>query len=529
MKFKKSNQNTCINFTPIVKKNQKVKKNQLLCHGYGIHKENISLGKDILVAFMPFKGYNFEDAIIVSNNILKKDTFTSLHIEKLDIKIKNTIFGAEKITRNVFKKKNDKKNLDNNGIIKVGSNIKPGDILVGILTPKKNNNVYPENKLLNFIFNKKNNNIKDNSYKAPNNLYGKILKVKIIDNKTQINKNIKNKSIIYDKLFFKELYLLLIKYKKNIINKYLYNIILKYKENECVKKIKKNINYLKLLKITNKKKINILLYNKYIKFLYKKEHYNSLYKKNNNFNIDIIKIIKIYVIKKRILQIGDKMSGKHGNKGVISKIEEDFNMPFLKNGKSIDMVINPLGVPSRMNIGQILETLLGMVGKKSNKKFLIKPFNSINYMNLNKLIKKCNLPKFCKFNIYDGYTGEKMHQKVTVGYLHMLKLNHMVSDKIHVRSVGPYSLITQQPLGGRSQYGGQRFGEMEVWALEAYGAAYFLRELLTLKSDDIEGRLKTYHSIIEDKELPDPNVPESFNVLIKELNGLNIDILFKYD
>ncbi|WXB47332.1 MAG: DNA-directed RNA polymerase subunit beta [Candidatus Shikimatogenerans sp. Tmey] len=521
IKFKKTNQNTCINHKPIVKINEKVKKNQILCQGFGTHKKSVSLGRDILVAFIPFKGYNFEDAIVISKRIIEKEIFTSLHIEVINIKLKNTKYGKEKLSKDIYNiSKTNKRNLNKKGIIKIGTKIKPGDILVGILTPKKDKKISPEIKLLNYIFNKKLKYMKENSYKVPNNIYGKVLKIKIIKNIKKYNYN-KKINIIKNK-FIKIFYKYIKTYKKNIylLNFKKLNININNKK-KCLKTLYINFKKLNFIKMINKKNI----YNKYIKCLYK---INNLKSKNKIFlDLNIIKIIKIYIIKRRVLKIGDKMSGRHGNKGVISKIVDEVNMPFLKNGKSIDMIINPLGVPSRMNIGQILETLLGMVGKVSNQNFLIKPFNSIKLNKINELIKNYKLPEYCRYNLYDGTTGEKLDQKVTVGYMHILKLNHMVEDKIHARSIGPYSLITQQPLGGRSQKGGQRLGEMEVWALEAYGAAYCLRELLTIKSDDIEGRFNTYKSIIKDKDLPTPNVPESFNVLVKELNGLNIDILFK--
>ncbi|XBT18586.1 MAG: DNA-directed RNA polymerase subunit beta [Candidatus Shikimatogenerans sp. Tder] len=460
IKFKKTNQNTCINHTPIVKNNQKVKKNQILCQGYGSHKNSIALGRDVLVAFLPFKGYNFEDAIVISKRIIEKDMFTSLHIEIINIELKKNKFGKEKLSNKIYNmNKSDKYNLNKNGIIKIGVTIKPGDILVGILSPKKNKKLSPEMKLLNYIFNKKSNNMKDNSYRAPNNLYGKILDIKIIKNIKNNNLNKKKINIIKRK-FLKIFYKYIKKYKIN--NIYLYDFKNLYlnlnKKKKCLDLMYKKFKKINFIYIINKKK-NI--YKKYLKFLYQKDNLNN--KKNKILlDLNIIKIIKIYIIKKRVLKVGDKMSGRHGNKGVISKIVDEVNMPFLKNGKSIDMVINPLGVPSRMNVGQILETILGMIGKKSNKKFLIKPFNSIKLSKINKLIKKNKLPKYCKYDLYDGNTGDKMDQKVTVGYIHILKLNHMVEDKIHVRSIGPYSLITQQPLGGRSQKGGQRFGEMEV-------------------------------------------------------------------
>ncbi|XBT18285.1 MAG: DNA-directed RNA polymerase subunit beta [Candidatus Shikimatogenerans sp. Tduv] len=523
IKYKKTNQNTCINYTPIVKIGDIIKKNQILCQGYGTHENSIALGRDVLVAFMPFKGYNFEDAIIISDNIIKKNVFTSLHIEIINVKIKRTKLGKEKLTRNIYKNFNNK-NLNKKGIIKIGSTIKPGDVLVGILKPIKKKIISPEMKLLHYIFNKKYSNMKNNSYKAHSNLYGKVLNVEVIKNnknKVDINKYKNNK-----KKFYIKINKILKRYKKYILCKILKNKINKHLNLNII--IKKYINNTKIFKIFAKDKLNKKIYNIYVNYVYLKEKINNLYKKNIKLEFNVLKLIKIYIIKKRILQVGDKMSGRHGNKGVISKIVSEVDMPFLKNGKIINMILNPLGVPSRMNVGQILETILGMIGHKIKKNFFIKSFKGVKINEIYKLIKKNKLPKYCKYDLYDGCTGEKMHQKVTIGYIHMLKLNHMVEDKIHVRSTGPYSLITQQPLGGRSQSGGQRFGEMEVWALEAYGAAYFLRELLTIKSDDLKGRDETYNSIINNKILlPESNIPESFNVLIKELNGLNIDILFK--
>ncbi|XBT18823.1 MAG: DNA-directed RNA polymerase subunit beta [Candidatus Shikimatogenerans sp. AspAUS03] len=537
IKYKRTNQNTCLNIKPIVKINDIVKKNQLLCEGYGVKDKEIALGKDVLIAFMPFKGYNFEDAIVVSNRIIEKDYFTSLYIEECIIELKNTKMGYEIFTNNIPNMSiNDKFNLDEKGIIKIGTIIKPGDILVGKLTPKGYEILSPERKMLNLLFNKKFYNMKDTSLRAHNNLYGTIIDIKKFKKIEPIK--YKNKLKLIKKGINSK-----IRIKAINISKKIFNILNKCNKKEYIikKDIKnykyfyKNINKIHYFyKTTKNLKINKYIYKIYYKFLQKKDKILSFYNKKkfkikygHNLNYNVYEIIKLQILKKRILQVGDKMSGRHGNKGVIGKIVKKENMPFLSNGQIIDMVLNPLGVPSRMNVGQLLETILGMIGKTINRKFSVKPFNSISVNKIQKLLLKYNLPKYCKYNLYDGKTGEKYDQKVTVGYMYMLKLNHMVEDKVHARSIGPYSLITQQPLGGRSQFGGQRFGEMEVWALEAFGSACFLRELLTIKSDDIKGRINTYFSIINNKQLPKFNMPESFNVLIKELNGLNIDLLLK--
>ncbi|XCC45242.1 MAG: DNA-directed RNA polymerase subunit beta [Candidatus Shikimatogenerans sp. Ttur] len=485
IKFKRTNQNTCYNLKPIVKKNDKILKNQILCEGYSTKNKELALGRNILVAFMPFKGYNFEDAIVVSKKLVKKDYFTSLHIEELSLEVKNTKLGKELLTKNISNISDDNKNkLNDKGIINVGCSISPGDVLIGKLTPKEYEYfLSPEKKLLNYIYNKKFSNYKDTSLRAYSTLYGVVIDVNIFVKKKKI-KNIKFK---INKLL-KEYLLKKKEIKKYFVKKILY-IIYKnklYKKHIKRKKIfknKKKINYSCLYKnidninffenIINNKKIYNNFYNIYIKYLYKKNELKNFFNKKkdilineneliNNNNNNILKIIKICILKKRILQVGDKISGRHGNKGVISKIVNEEDMPFLKNGKIIEMILNPLGVPSRMNIGQILETILGIIGKKRKEKYYIKPFNSINIKKINELLKKNNLPKDCKFTLYDGETGEKFNEKITVGYMYMLKLNHMIEDKIHARSIGPYSLITQQPLGGKSQYGGQRFGEMEV-------------------------------------------------------------------
>ncbi|WGH26085.1 MAG: DNA-directed RNA polymerase subunit beta [Candidatus Shikimatogenerans bostrichidophilus] len=526
IKFKKTNQNTCLNLKPIVKKNEIVKKNQIICEGFANKNGELALGKNLLVAFMSWKGYNFEDAILVSNRIIREDYFTSIHIDEFSLESRFTKFGKEKLTNDIPNISDKLKNkLDKNGIIKIGNMVEPGDILIGKITPKENNNNSPEEKLLKSIFGEKASNVKDSSLRAHSSLYGLVIDTKIftkknnkIKNKEKIlkykKKYIKKKKNIY-KRFFKKLYYLLKKYKikKNKIkkNKYIYKKIinLKKKDKILIKKLFVNFNIIKN-KLYNKyknKKIKIIL--------------------GNNLPNGVIKIAKVYIIKKRKLKIGDKMSGRHGNKGVISKIVRDEDMPFLEDGTVIDIVLNPLSVPSRMNIGQVLESILGYIGYKMKKRLYNPIFNGITLKEINKKLKKLKINNYCRYNLYDGQSGEKFNKKITIGIIYMLKLNHMVDDKMHARSIGPYSLITQQPLGGKSQFGGQRFGEMEVWALEAFGASNILSELLTIKSDDIKGRSKTYEAIVKGKKIPKPSIPESFNVLINELKGLCLNIELK--
>ncbi|WGH24808.1 MAG: DNA-directed RNA polymerase subunit beta [Candidatus Shikimatogenerans bostrichidophilus] len=550
-KFKRTNQNTCFNLNPIVKKGDKVKKNQILSEGFASKNGYLSLGKNILVAFMSWKGYNYEDSIVISNKVLEKDMFTSLHIEIFNSNLKKIKYGREEFTRNLPNiNKYKLRNLDKNGIIKVGSKVRPGDILIGKIKPKNKKIITPEEKLLKYIFGDKASNVKDISLRAPKYLNGIVYKVKIYK-----YKNIRYKKDIYKneykykkriKKFYNSLVIKIYKIlKNNIINKDIYiPIIIKnkvkylyYKKNNYINikiiayllKLRKLFDYIIMDKKT-KNNIKILFNNFNIYFQINKDRYINKRLKfflghpllNNN-----IKKVKIYIIQKRILKVGDKMSGRHGNKGVIAKIVKKENMPFLEDGTTIDMILNPLSVPSRMNLGQVLEAILGYIGYKNNKKFNTPIFDGCTIKDLHNLLKKNKIKNFGRVNLYDGITGEKYINKVTIGVLYMLKLGHMVDDKIHTRSTGPYSLITQQPLGGKSQLGGQRLGEMEVWALQAFGASNLLRELLTIKSDDIKGRYNTYESIIKGKKIPNPNIPESFNVLIKELKGLCLNIKIK--
>ncbi|WGH27725.1 MAG: DNA-directed RNA polymerase subunit beta [Candidatus Shikimatogenerans bostrichidophilus] len=525
-KFKRTNQNTCLNFKPKVHKNQKIKKNQILSEGFAIKNGKLALGKNLLVAFMSWKGYNFEDAILISNRILRDDYFTSIHIEEYSLEIRNNKLGKEEFTNDIPNiNKNDIKNINENGLIKIGTKIKPGDILIGKIVPKDNIIIKPEEKLLKSIFGNKYNNVKDSSLRAHSSLYGTVINTEIIKKKKKIKKldlKIKIKKKKLYKIFFKKIFLILKYYNINFNNLKTKSLSFFFK-----KKKKDFFNFLKIknkkiLKLINKLIINLNLKKKYLLNKYKRKKIKILI--GNDLSNDIIKIAKIYIAKKRKIKVGDKMSGRHGNKGVISKIIKDEDMPFLKDGTVIDIILNPLSVPSRMNIGQVLESILGLIGLKIKKNFYTPIFNGKNIKNIYKYSKKNNIKNFSKTVLYDGKTGIKFDNKITIGVIYMFKLGHMVDDKMHARSIGPYSLITQQPLGGKSQFGGQRFGEMEVWALEAFGASNILRELLTIKSDDIKGRSKTYESIVKGKKIPEPGIPESFNVLTNELKGLCLNL-----
>ncbi|WGH25723.1 MAG: DNA-directed RNA polymerase subunit beta [Candidatus Shikimatogenerans bostrichidophilus] len=550
-KFKKTNQNTCFNLSPIVKKGEKITKNQILCDGFSNKNGELALGKNLLVAFMPWKGYNFEDAILVSNKVLREDYFTSIHIDEYTLDISNTKFGEEEFTKDLPNVSNKStKNIDKNGIIKIGTKVKPGDILIGKIVPKGNNKNTPEEKFLKSIFGDKASNVKDASLRAHASLYGIVINTKIFYKYKKFNKKnkyykkyIKNLEFKY-KIIRKKIYKIFIKKIIKIIKiKYLLkNIILNkkilYKKKYIInsKIIKyllfKNYNLYKYIKINNKEKFLIKKlinkYNIYVKIIknkYKKKKIKILV--GHELPYGLIKIAKVYIAKKRKLKIGDKMSGRHGNKGVISKILRDEDMPYLEDGTIVDIVFNPLSVPSRMNIGLVLESILGYIGLKMNKNFSIPVFDGLTIKDIYKLSKKVNIKNLCETTLYDGQSGEKFDNKITIGVIYMFKLGHMVDDKMHARSIGPYSLITQQPLGGKSQFGGQRFGEMEVWALEAFGVSNILREILTVKSDDIKGRSKIYEAIVKGKKFPNINLPESFKVLINELKGLCINLLLE--
>ena len=547
-KFKKTNQNTCINLVPIVKKGDKVQKGQFLTSGYAIDKGELALGKNLKVAFMPWKGYNFEDAIVISERVVRDDVFTSIHIDEYSLDVRETKLGAEELTPDIPNVSEEAtKDLDENGMIRIGANILPGDILVGKITPKGESDPSPEEKLLRAIFGDKAGDVKDASLKAPPSLKGTIIDKKLFQKSIKTKKQRLDDKILLDDLEknynkkFDSLKEILIKKLSTVLEgktslevKNLDNEIVIPKGKKITLKLLSKINDFYLVEpfgwVSDKESEKIvgkiiLNYNKKFASLnssYNRERYKI--KVGDELPSGVLKSARVYVAKKRKLKVGDKMAGRHGNKGIVAKIVRDEDMPFLEDGTPVDIVLNPLGVPSRMNLGQIYETVLGWAGERLGMKFSTPIFDGATIDEINKYTDKAGLPKFGHTYLYDGGTGEKFDQAATVGVIYMLKLGHMVDDKMHSRSIGPYSLITQQPLGGKAQFGGQRFGEMEVWALEAYGASSALQEILTIKSDDVIGRAKAYESIVKGENLPEAGLPESFNVLMHELKGLGLDI-----
>jgi DNA-directed RNA polymerase subunit beta len=540
LKFSKTNQNTTISLKPIVRMGMEVKKGQVLCEGFATVNGELALGRNLLVAFMPWKGYNFEDALVISESVVKEDLLTSIHIEEYSLEVRETRYGLEELTNEIPNLRQEEKNkLDKNGIIRVGIHVKPGDILIGKLTPKEDVDPTTEEKFLRALFGEKIGKFKDSSLRYGPNLHGVVIGKKLFYRSTKktITKtiNLKYKKYLYNlhnKLCNKLYTILQSKYSQGVYNDLNNNIIPKgilFK-----KKILYNIkNYSNIsiyewtLDNDTNRLISIIMNNYKNKIIKIKDELKRQ-KKNlilgDDLPLGVIKLAKVYIAKKRKLKVGDKMSGRHGNKGVVAKIVRDEDMPFLEDGTKVDLVLNPLGVPSRMNIGQIYETLLGWVGHKLKKKYANPIFEGASIEQIYELLYKAGLPRWGSTYLYDGQTGERFHKPATVGILYMLKLEHMVDDKMHARSTGPYSIITQQPLGGKSQFGGQRFGEMEVWALESFGASNILREMLTIKSDDVLGRSKTYEAIVKGQHIPHPGFPESFNVLLHELQGLGFQI-----
>ena len=547
-KFKKTNQGTCVNLKPIVSKGDKVNKGQVLCEGYATNAGELALGRNIKVAFMPWKGYNFEDAIVISEKVVRDDVFTSIHIDEYSIEVRDTKLGNEELTNDIPNVSEEAtKDLDENGMIRIGAEIKPGDILIGKITPKGESDPTPEEKLLRAIFGDKAGDVKDASLKAPPSLNGIVIDKKLFARavkdkrkRLQDKDDIKELERVYDekfedlrKVLVKKLFTVLSgKTSQGIYNDLGEEVFPKGKK-FTLKMLNAADDYAHLIagKWTADKKINLLIsqiiHNYKIK---ENDLQGSLRREKFTISVGdelpagILKLAKVYIAKKRKLKVGDKMAGRHGNKGIVAKIVRQEDMPFLEDGTPVDIVLNPLGVPSRMNIGQIYETVLGWAGKNLDKKYSTPIFDGASLDEINEITDKAGVPKFGHTYLYDGGTGEKFDQAATVGVIYMLKLGHMVDDKMHSRSIGPYSLITQQPLGGKAQFGGQRFGEMEVWALEAYGASSTLREILTVKSDDVVGRAKTYESIVKGDSMPNPGLPESFNVLMHELKGLGLDI-----
>ncbi len=548
IKFRKTNQGTCINLKPIVKKGDRVAKGQVLCQGYATEAGELALGRNMKVAFMPWKGYNFEDAIVISEKVVREDIFTSIHIDEYSLDVRDTKLGTEELTNDIPNVSEEAtKDLDENGMIRIGAEVNSGDILIGKITPKGESDPTPEEKLLRAIFGDKAGDVKDASLKAPPSLQGVVIDKKLftrsVKDKRKRNEDkqeleaLENtydekfdalKSILVDKLFT----VVNGKTCQGVQNDLGEEVLPKGKK-YTLKMLSAVEDYTHLTKgqWTTAEESNALIADLIHNYKIKENDLQGALRREK-FTISvgdelpagIKKLAKVYIAKKRKLKVGDKMAGRHGNKGIVARIVREEEMHFLEDGTPVDIVLNPLGVPSRMNIGQIYETVLGWAGKNLGEKYATPIFDGASIDEINAITEKANVPIYGHTYLYDGGTGERFDQPATVGVIYMLKLGHMVDDKMHSRSIGPYSLITQQPLGGKAQFGGQRFGEMEVWALEAYGASSALQEILTVKSDDVIGRAKTYEAIVKGDTLPEPGLPESFNVLMHELKGLGLDI-----
>ena len=548
IKFRKTNQGTSINLKPIVKVGDRVERGQVLCQGYATEAGELALGRNMKVAFMPWKGYNFEDAIVISEKVVRDDIFTSIHVDEYSLDVRDTKLGNEELTNDIPNVSEEAtKDLDENGMIRIGAEVKPGDILIGKITPKGESDPTPEEKLLRAIFGDKAGDVKDASLKASPSLRGVVIDKKLFARAIKDKrKRAKDKEDIaaleaeYDQKF-DDLKAVLVDKLFQLVNGKTAQGVKNDLGEEVLPKGKKftlkmlnaveDYTHLNQGTWTTDDATNVLIADLLHNYRIKENDLQGNLRREK-FTISvgdelpsgIIKLAKVYVAKKRKLKVGDKMAGRHGNKGIVARIVRQEDMPFLEDGTPVDIVLNPLGVPSRMNIGQIYETVLGWAGQKLGRKYATPIFDGATLDQINELTDQAGIPRFGHTYLYDGGTGDRFDQPATVGVIYMLKLGHMVDDKMHARSIGPYSLITQQPLGGKAQFGGQRFGEMEVWALEAYGASSTLREILTVKSDDVIGRAKTYESIVKGEPMPEPGLPESFNVLMHELKGLGLDI-----
>ena len=548
-KYQRTNHSTAINLRPIVKKGDKVKKGQVLCEGYATQGGELALGRNMMVAFMPWKGYNFEDAVVISERVVREDIYTSVHIEEFTLEVRETKRGNEELTRDIPNVGNDAtKDLDENGIIRIGAEVKEGDILIGKITPKGESDPTPEEKLLRAIFGDKAGDVKDASLKVPPSLQGVVIDKKLFARVVRDRKaRAKEKELLAKpeedfRFECEELKEKLVAQLLVILNGKVSNgVYTNHREELIPKKVKfsaktlKNIDYTEVSpnKWTTDKETNALIKELLNNYNIKFREINGRFTRNkfaitvgDDLPSGIVQMAKVYIAMKRKLRIGDKMAGRHGNKGIVSKIVRAEDMPFLADGTPVDIVLNPLGVPSRMNLGQMYETVLGWAGKKLNMRFKTPIFDGATLEQINGYMREAGLPENGRTYLYDGETGERFDQPATVGYIYYLKLHHMIDDKMHARSIGPYSLITQQPLGGKANFGGQRFGEMEVWALEAYGASHVLQEVLTVKSDDVMGRAKAYEAIVKGDNMPVPSIPESFNVLVHELRGLGLEVTF---
>ena len=547
IKFRKTNQGTSINLKPIVEKGDRVEEGQVLCEGYATQKGELALGRNMKVAFMPWKGYNFEDAIVISEKVVREDIFTSIHIDEYSLDVRDTKLGTEELTNDIPNVSEEAtKDLDENGMIRIGAEVNPGDILIGKITPKGESDPTPEEKLLRAIFGDKAGDVKDASLKASPSLRGVVIDKKLFRRAVKDkNKRLRDKEAVAtleasfvgkfeslkDELIEKLFTLISGKTSQGVFNDLGEEVLPKGKK-YTLKMLNSVDDYVHLTgSWTTDSELNRLVgelvHNYKIKV---NDLQGSLRRQKFTISVGdelpagILKLAKVYIAKKRKLKVGDKMAGRHGNKGIVARIVRAEDMPFLEDGTPVDIVLNPLGVPSRMNIGQIYETVLGWAGQKLGTKYATPIFDGASLDQINEITDTAGVPRFGHTYLYDGGTGKRFDQPATVGIIYMIKLGHMIEDKMHARSIGPYSLITQQPLGGKAQFGGQRFGEMEVWALEAYGASSILREILTVKSDDVMGRAKTYESIVKGEAMPEPGLPESFNVLMHELKGLGLDV-----
>jgi DNA-directed RNA polymerase subunit beta len=549
-KYQRTNHSTAINLRPIVRKGDKVKKGQVLCEGYATQGGELALGRNMMVAFMPWKGYNFEDAVVISERVVREDIYTSVHVEEFTLEVRETKRGDEELTRDIPNVSSDAtKDLDENGIIRIGAEVKEGDILIGKITPKGESDPTPEEKLLRAIFGDKAGDVKDASLKVPPSVRGVVIDKKLFSRVVRDRKQrAREKELLAkpeeefnmeiadlkDKLIDKLLVILAGKTSNGVYNSHKEELI--HKKEKFSMKALRAIDFTDVNpnRWTQDKETNGLIKELLNNYNIKYREINGRFTRNkfaltvgDDLPSGIVQMAKVYIAMKRKLRIGDKMAGRHGNKGIVSKIVRAEDMPFLADGTPVDIVLNPLGVPSRMNLGQIYETVLGWAGKKLNKRFKTPIFDGATLEQINGYMKEAGLPENGRTYLYDGETGERFDQPATVGYIYYLKLHHMVDDKMHARSIGPYSLITQQPLGGKANFGGQRFGEMEVWALEAFGASHVLQEVLTVKSDDVMGRAKTYEAIVKGDNQPTPGIPESFNVLVHELRGLGLEVTFE--
>ena len=546
-KFRRTNQNMTIDLRPMCEKGQRVKAGDILTEGYATENGELALGRNLLVAYMPWKGYNYEDAIVLSERLVRDDILTSVHVDEYSLDVRETKRGMEEFTADIPNVSEEAtKDLDENGVIRVGARVEPGDIMIGKISPKGESDPSPEEKLLRAIFGDKAGDVKDSSLKANPSLSGVIIDKKLFSRAIKTRESKKHDKVLLAKI--DEEY----EAKNNDLKDILVDkllVLTKGKTSQGVKDYtgaeiinkgsKFTVSNLKNLEFegvlssdwTDDEHTNELISKLIMNYLRKYKLLDAEMKRRkfaitigDELPSGIIQMAKVYVAKKRKISVGDKLAGRHGNKGIVSRVVRQEDMPFLEDGRPVDLVLNPLGVPSRMNLGQIFEAILGAAGKRLGVKFATPIFDGAKLEDLSEWTDKAGLPRLCSTHLYDGETGERFDQPATVGITYFLKLGHMVEDKMHARSIGPYSLITQQPLGGKAQFGGQRFGEMEVWALEAFGASHVLQEILTIKSDDTVGRSKAYEAIVKGETMPTPGIPESLNVLLHELRGLGLSV-----